>query len=82
EPGKCIRCGLCVEIAEKYGEDIGLAFSGRGFAMEIKVPFGRSLDEGLKKSAAECVQACPTAAIAFRDKEDIEACHTTTWIKL
>lgn len=82
EPGKCIRCGLCVEIAQMHGEDIGLAFSGRGFEMEIKVPFDRSLDEGLRKSAAECVAACPTAAIAFRDKEDIEACHTTTWIEL
>jgi len=82
EPGKCIRCGLCVEIAEKYGEDIGLAFNGRGFDMDIRVPFGRSLDEGLKKSAAECVRACPTAAIAFRNKEDIESCHTTTWIEL
>jgi len=82
EPGKCIRCGLCVEIARMHGEDIGLAFSGRGFDMEIKVPFDRTLDEGLRKSAAECVQACPTAAIAFRNKEDIEACHTTVWIEL
>ncbi|MBX3178654.1 MAG: (2Fe-2S)-binding protein [Candidatus Hydrogenedentes bacterium] len=82
EPGKCIRCGLCVEIARMHGEEIGLAFSGRGFEMEIKVPFERSLDEGLRKSAAECVAACPTAAIAFRDKEDIENCHTTVWIEL
>lgn len=82
EPGKCIRCGLCVEIARMHGEEIGLAFSGRGFEMEIKVPFERSLDEGLRKSAAECVRACPTAAIAFRNKEDIENCHTTIWIEL
>jgi ferredoxin len=82
EPGKCIRCGLCVAIAEKYGEDIGLAFSGRGFDLQIRVPFDHSFDEALKKSAAECVEACPTAAIAFRNKEDAEACHTTVWIEL
>jgi len=82
EPGKCIRCGLCVAIAEKHGEDVGLAFSGRGFDLEIRVPFDHSFDEALKKSAAECVQACPTAAIAFRNKEDVEACHTTVWIEL
>ena len=82
EPGKCIRCGLCVAIAEKHGESIGLAFVGRGFEMEIQVPFDHDLDEGVRKSAAECVAACPTAAIAFRNKEDIEACHTTTWIEL
>ncbi len=82
EPGKCIRCGICVAVAEKHGESIGLAFVGRGFDMEIQVPFNHNLDEGVRKSAAECVAACPTAAIAFRNKEDIEACHTTTWIEL
>ncbi len=82
EPGKCIRCGLCVAIAEKHGEDIGLAFINRGFQMEIQVPFDHSFDEALTRSADECVAACPTAAIAFRNKEDIEACHTTTWIEL
>lgn len=82
EPGKCIRCGLCVKIAEKYDEDIGLAFIGRGFEMIIKVPFDHSFDEALTKSADECVIACPTAAIAFRDREDVEACHTTAWIEV
>ena len=78
----CESLVLCVEIANMHGEDIGLAFIGRGFDMEIKVPFNRSLDEGLRKSAAECVAACPTAAIAFRNKEDMENCHTTVWIEL
>jgi ferredoxin len=82
EPGKCIRCGLCVAIAEKHGEDIGLSFIGRGFDMEIRVPFDHDFDEALKNSADECVEACPTAAIAFKTKEDIEGCHTTAWIEL
>jgi len=82
EPGKCIRCGLCVAIAEKHGEDIGLTFANRGFDMEIRVPFDHSFDDALKKSAAECVEACPTAAIAFRNVEDVQSCHTTTLIKL
>ena len=69
-------------IAEKHGEDIGLTFANRGFDMEIGVPFDHSVDDALKKSAAESVEACPTAAIAFRSVEDIEPCHTTTLIKL
>lgn len=82
EPGKCIRCGLCVAIAAKHGEEIGLALHGRGFDVEITVPFGKSLEEALEKSADECVAACPTAAISFVNKEDIERCHTTTWIEV
>lgn len=82
EPGKCIRCGLCVAIAEKHDEDIGLAFVNRGFDMEIQVPFDHDFEEALKKSAPECVQACPTAAIAYRNGEDVFACHTSTDIEL
>ncbi|MBE0646606.1 MAG: (2Fe-2S)-binding protein, partial [Bacteroidales bacterium] len=37
EPEKCIRCGLCVEIAAKEGEALGLAFVGRGFDVRITV---------------------------------------------
>lgn len=82
EPGKCIKCGLCVEIAKKYREDIGLTFVGRGFGMEIQVPFGETLEHGIKESAAECIAACPTAAIAWRREVDAERYHTTSWIEL
>lgn len=68
EPGKCIKCELCVQIAARAGEPIGLTFVGRGFDVQIGVPFDRSLDEALTKVAAECVAACPTAALAFAAK--------------
>ena len=70
EPGKCIKCGLCVEITEQTEEELGLTFIGRGFDTSIQVPFNRALEEGLKKSAAACIEACPTAALAYRTKED------------
>ena len=67
EPGKCIDCGLCIQIAERAREPLGLTFVGRGFDVRIGVPFNRTLEEALTKVAAECVAACPTAALAFRD---------------
>ena len=67
EPGKCIDCGLCVQIAAAAGERLGLTFVGRGFDVRVAVPFDESLAEGLKAAAADCVAACPTAALAFRD---------------
>ncbi|MFA7160227.1 MAG: 2Fe-2S iron-sulfur cluster-binding protein [Kiritimatiellia bacterium] len=66
EPGKCIKCGICVRIAVRAGESPGLAFTGRGFGSEVAVPFGETLGAALKKSAAECVQNCPTGALASR----------------
>ncbi|NUQ62535.1 MAG: FAD-dependent oxidoreductase [Pirellulales bacterium] len=66
EPGKCIDCGLCIQIATRHGEPLGLTFVGRGFDVRIGVPFNRSLEEALGKAAAECVAACPTAALALK----------------
>jgi ferredoxin len=76
EPGKCIKCELCIKIAAAAGEPIGLTFVGRGFDVVVSVPFERSLDEALTKVAAECVAACPTAALHFaharRGSPDLE----------
>jgi ferredoxin len=69
EPGKCIACGLCVQIAKNAAERLGLTFIGRGFDVAVSVPFGESLASGLEKVAAECAQACPTAAITLRNAE-------------
>jgi len=71
EPGKCIDCGLCVQITRRAGEQYGLAFVGRGFNVRVVVPMGRTLSEGLAKAAAECVAACPTGALAMREDSDL-----------
>jgi ferredoxin len=67
EPGKCVKCGLCVRITKRAGEELGLAFTGRGFNTQVTVPFGESLQNGLRIAAAECVAACPTGALAHRN---------------
>jgi ferredoxin len=66
EPGKCIRCGLCVQLTAQNKEELGLTFIGRGFDVRIGVPFGESVADALRSTAARCVEACPTAALAFR----------------
>jgi ferredoxin len=67
EPGKCIACGLCVQITREAGEELGLTFVGRGFRVRVAVPFDGTLDAGLRRVAAECVRACPTGALAMRE---------------
>lgn len=66
EPGKCIHCGLCVQIAERRREALGLTYVGRGFDVRIGVPWGEALDAGLTDAAQECAAACPTGAIVLR----------------
>jgi ferredoxin len=70
EPGKCIKCGLCVKITQRAGEELGVTFVGRGYNMRVAVPFSESLQAGLKRTAAAVVAACPTGALAFREGEE------------
>jgi len=67
ESGKCILCGICVEIARAAAEPLGLTFVGRGFDVQVSAPFGRGFAEGLTRVAADCVAHCPTGAIVFAD---------------
>jgi len=64
EQGKCIDCGLCIEIASRNSDALGLAFTGRGFDVKVSVPFGRSLVEGLGGTPDECIKSCPVGALS------------------
>jgi hypothetical protein len=66
EPEKCIKCSICVRMAEAKKEKLGLAFIGRGFDVKIEVPFNESLKNGLSVSAVEIVKACPTGAMSMK----------------
>ena len=66
ERGKCILCGLCIQVAQGEGESVGVGFDRRGIHTRISVPFGQSFAEGLKVSGAACAEACPTGALSLR----------------
>jgi len=69
EPGKCIKCGLCVQITKKAGEKFGLAFVDRGFDVSVQTSLGVPLSQGLEKAATACVSACPTGALSWKDRD-------------
>ena len=68
EPGKCIKCGLCVRVTEHEGEAFGFTYVGRGFDVKIGVPLDKSLQDGLGHTAAKVIAACPTGALAQDEK--------------
>lgn len=69
EPGKCIKCGLCVRITEQSGEPLGLTFVERGFGVSVSAPFDETMTEALGDVANETVQACPTAALSLKSHQ-------------
>lgn len=68
EPGKCIKCGLCVRVTGREGEKFGFTYVGRGFDLKIGVPLDKSLEDGLGHTAAKVIAACPTGALTHDEK--------------
>ncbi|MFC2124373.1 2Fe-2S iron-sulfur cluster-binding protein [Bacteroidota bacterium] len=69
EPEKCIKCGICVWITSEYKEDLGLTFIGKGFDVEVGVPFDNELVNALEKTAILCADGCPTGALAVNEND-------------
>ena len=64
EPGKCIRCGICIKIGEAGGKAVAPVFKGRGYEVEMGAPLGHSMTEALEGIGPECTAACPTGALS------------------
>ena len=65
DTGKCIKCGVCVMMAEAAKAAPGLAFRGRGAATRVCVPLGADLGEAVAEIAHDLVKCCPTGAMAW-----------------
>ena len=65
ESGKCISCGICVELASQAKVPLGMTYIGRGFDLKIGVPLHNAIAEGLLQVAEECIKHCPTGALTF-----------------
>lgn len=68
EPGKCIRCGICVRKSRDVNGQPGLAFSGRGYETRIVAPAGFTMGSAIRQNAVECIRACPTGALYLRNR--------------
>ena len=66
EPEKCIRCNLCVEISQKQIGHLGFTSIGRGYSVEINIPFHNSMKDIFNQTAVDCAKACPTGAISLK----------------
>lgn len=67
EPGKCIKCGICVQLTSSARGKSGLAFIGHGYETVVAAPLGESLEVALGDKADACVGLCPTGALAWKN---------------
>jgi predicted molibdopterin-dependent oxidoreductase YjgC len=67
ENAKCIKCGLCVRVCEKYTDEPSLCFINRGFVSIISEPLTEEFDDILLSRSSEVIDICPTGALSHKD---------------
>lgn len=68
---QCISCYRCVRVCAEQEGDFAISVMGRGFHTQIATEFDRKLKDGSCTFCGQCVQTCPTGALA--DKKALRA---------
>ena len=69
DPNKCVLCGRCVWVCrERLGIGV-LGFAHRGFERVVTTFGDGPIAESKCRDCGECVVACPTGALTFKDKQ-------------
>lgn len=62
----CISCYRCVRVCAEREGDYAISVRGRGFDTQITTEFGNDLKDSACTFCGQCVQTCPTGALADR----------------
>ena len=71
DPNKCVLCGRCVWICRERLGIGALGFARRGFDRMVTTFGDEPIAESMCRDCGECVVACPTGALAFKDKQGV-----------
>ncbi len=69
---RCISCYRCVRVCAEAEGDYAISVAGRGFNTQITTEFGGLLKDSDCTFCGQCVQTCPTGALADRKALRVE----------
>jgi formate dehydrogenase major subunit len=75
----CISCYRCVRVCAEQEGDYAISVMNRGFSTQITTEFNGSLKDSACTFCGQCVQTCPTGALA--DKKSLRAAKTPGEVK-
>jgi len=67
DPDACIRCGLCRSACQDVQVNGVIGLAGRGEGIHVAFDAGTPMGDSSCASCGECVQVCPTGALAFSE---------------
>lgn len=76
---QCISCYRCVRVCAEQEGDYAITMMNRGFETQITTEFGNDLRDSDCTFCGQCVQTCPTGALA--DKKALRAADLVEPIK-
>lgn len=65
---KCIICGICVRTCEEINGVAAIDFGFRGYKTNISTIGNKPILESKCESCGECVERCPTGALAVKEQ--------------
>jgi len=71
EPEKCIKCGICIKVTKMESDALGLSYIGKGFDVEVDVPFNNPGFKIMEKTAELCAEHCPTGALEMVNNVEV-----------
>lgn len=68
DPGKCIKCGVCVKLSKEVVNNQILTFLNRGFSTKIGTGLGKPLTAPIDELKLY-VENCPVGALGIKEKQ-------------